>query len=417
MGDSSVGCQLYMIGNREEISRLKALECLDSCGINVINVLAVYLYEVSSFSVLRRLVRSLFWVPFIDKKECVGSNVLVLHGCKGKKRKDYDSLVEVLRQRSVEKTDYVEVVDKFKLQAFFLVAWNFPGLFFLLKKSGVGVNRSMVLALYYARFVGLGRELGDVLAKYDSLVTFCDAHPYDNFAAQMANTFGMHTYTLQHGQYRNIDDAANPDNEAILNFVSDKLLCWGRKTVDEFVRAGYDAYRFEIVGWLRGSGFQPESQCNQDSDVSRNNFGVLFSGENSKYINFDLLRMADAVSKCLNCSYVVRMHPDNCREEYVGFTGENFLGFSVENEEDFFSRLRFSIGYATGAVFISLENECPCYIYKDDDLPVVFDDDKMTFSTALDLVKKLESDFNCSGVLSSYLAPGVQRIGLMGNDL
>jgi len=406
-----------MIGNREEVSRLKALECLDGWGVNIVNVLAVYLYEVSPLSILRRLVRSLFWVPYIDKKECAGSSVLVLHGCKGKKRKDYDSLVGVFRQRSAEKTDYVEVVDKHKWQAIFLVACNFPGLFFLLRKSGVSVSRSVVLAAYYARFVGFGRELVDLLAKYDSLVTFCDAQPYDNFAAQMANTLGKNTYTLQHGQYRYVDDAANPDNEAILNFVSDKLLCWGGKTVDEFVRAGYDVSRFEIVGWLRDSKFQNEAQCKQYSDVPRVNFGVLFSGENSKSINFDLLRMANTLSNSLNCSYVVRMHPDNCREEYEGYMGAGFSGFSEESAADFFSKFKFTISYATGAVFIALENECPCFVYKDDDLPVVFDDERLTFSTALGLVAKLESDFNCSEVLGLYLSPGTQRIELMKNDL
>jgi hypothetical protein len=398
-----------LIGDREEIQTLKKIGFIDGLGVNTINVLAVFLYESSVLKVLRRAIYSMFWHPVVNIKLDDSAELLVVHGCKDKGRKDYDNLVELFRSRLIVESDYIEIVDRFSLINLVHTARLFPTCFFIFNREKIGLRKSIFFTLLYIRFIGLEKKLQVILKKYKSVVTFCDAQPYENITTQLANNLGLNTFTLQHGQYRITDDEKNPDSEAILNFLSNKLLCWGTKTIDEFSNAGFSLDRFTIVGWLR----EDVVLSKKDKNVERNVFGVMLSGENSKQSNYKLLEIADQLSVITSANYMVRLHPNNSKKDYESFFGSRYIDVNpTTSMSDYFDSVDFCICYATGALFLALEHDCPCYVHKDTKLPNVFDEPRLVFTAVDELLVKLESSMDCYNILDLYLAPQQKLIDL-----
>jgi hypothetical protein len=401
-----------VIGNREEIQALKQMKFIDGLGVNTINVLAVFLYDSSVVKVLGRVIYSMLWHPVVDIRLEQDAELLVVHGCKDKGRKDYDNLVELFRNRLVGKSDYIEIVGRFSLLNLVHTLRYFPVCFLIFNSEKIGLLKSFVFALLYVRFIILGNKLEKILVKYTNVVTFCDAHPYENITAQMANNFGLETFTLQHGQYCVAPDMKNPDSEAILNFVSKKLLCWGTKTIDEFCNAGFSPNRFTIVGRIK----EGTILSRKDKNTRRNVFGVMLSGENNKKSNYKLLEIADQVSIITSSDYIVRLHPDNSKKDYESYFGLRHMDVNPASISNYFDSVDFCLCYATGAIFSALEHDCPCHVYKDLNLPIVFDEPSITFNTIDELLVKLKSSMDCADILGRYSAPLAKNIHLGMND-
>ncbi len=197
------------------------------------------------------------------------------------------------------------------------------------------------------------------------LVTFCDSIGFENLIAQFAKYKGCKTVTLQHGQYRVLGrDNGSQDIEALYNFVSDKMLCWGQATVDEFSKVGVDKCRFIPVGRFMNRGSSMRSAWD-NSNTRR--FGVVFSGENSRFLNYTLIEAADRLCEKYDLSYVVRPHPSNNADDYT--FGVDFKGFVLD--ESYFN-LDFSIMAMTGFFLDCFNWKHPFMILSDDKVPDLF---------------------------------------------
>lgn len=174
--------------------------------------------------------------------------------------------------------------------------------------------------------------------------TYCDAIGAENLIAQYANSKGVVTYTLQHGQYRTLElSNFSEDIEAINNFVSDYLLCWGKATVDEFIKFGFSPRKFICVGRFmrRGAVKRSNFLLNESSC-----FTVALSGNNSKKHNYELLKFANYISDKFNIKYKVKYHPKNDKYEYCSYLSASCLG-DIDND-DYYSEACFTIMAMSG---------------------------------------------------------------------
>lgn len=208
-----------------------------------------------------------------------------------------------------------------------------------------------------------------------AVVTFCDAIGYENLVAMFLRSAGSRTYTLQHGQYRNLHkNNISQDIEAFSNFVSDYMFCWGGATINEYAdfKNSYSA-GFSNPGILLETGkfhdFKPH--CKEHAHQT-GVFSLVFSGENSKLDNYRLLEYARNACKIKKYKFHIRLHPSNNIKDYLDKVGGDFAG--IITEEDYFTKVDFSVMCMTSFFIECIECRHPFYILETPYLPGVFRD-------------------------------------------
>jgi hypothetical protein len=394
-----------MLGDQHNIQLFKELNIIDDNGINIIRVLAVKLYALGFRNIIKGVVHSFFWSPSIKVELNENAKLTIFHGCKMKSRIDYDEIIDNVRLSVDEAYSYIEVDETFKLSD---IPKKVAVVFSLYRKVDFKTEmvfwKKIYILILYAQIYS-NKQLLNQIKNADKLVTFCDAHPYDNYVTQLAKNYNVRTYTLQHGQYRIVPDSKNPDNEAYANFISDKLLCWGQATINEFIRAGIDSSRLDIVGWLKY-----RSVLNNVKSPSKQLFGVLFSGNNQK-INLQLIAHAEILSCKQELNYFIRLHPNDKKNVYLSKVGNSFIGFNDEPAGTYYQNIDFNISYMTGAIIESLENHVPCFIYKDNWLAPIFHVDSLTYEDVDQLIILAANRFdkNVLTELSNYFVAETKK--------
>lgn len=189
-------------------------------------------------------------------------------------------------------------------------------------------------------------QIKDLLHKQSPscVITFCDAIGHENLVAQAGKNAGIHTITLQHGQYRILNEKSfSADAEAYLNFVSDKMLCWGRATIAEFAKAGINSNRFISCGRLI-----PATQYQPCSTAPENIFGLILCGENQPQSNASLLEFAEQLSQETGMLYVVKLHPANPIARYEKLKGKGCIQIGKIDTPEYFSACSFSVMAMSG---------------------------------------------------------------------
>ena len=387
-----------MLGKRDRIQELKKLNLVDSQNINIINVVAIFLYDEKIKAFLKSVVYMLSEIRF-DQLELKGSDSLCFYGCKSKKREDYDEMVSFFRSKCKVKTDYIEVVESYGFLNLWANISAVKKVYGFLKDGHLGFLERMSISMFYARIYRIEDVYLDFISQYKKVVTFCDAHPIENYITQLANHKCIKTYTLQHGQYCVVSDQDNPDSESVLNFMSDVLFCWGPVTKREFIRNGFSSDRIYLSGRMK----KENASSLINVDTKKMKFGVLLSGENNRSVNFKLIEIANDISASKGMPYEIRLHPANSISDYRMFLDEGLGEVHNGSLEDFFESKSFSISYATGAFINSLQSLCPCYIYKDKNLPKAFHLIELNFSSAKDF--ELRKLYNCKDILNKFISP------------
>lgn len=206
-----------------------------------------------------------------------------------------------------------------------------------------------------------------------AVVTFCDAIGYENLVAMYLRNTGSKTYTLQHGQYRNLHKKnMSQDIEAFSNFVSDYMLSWGSATIIEYTdfKNSYSTGYSDPGVLLETGKFHKFKYHSKDSKDQTGVFALVFSGENSKSDNHRLLEYACNICEIKNYKFYVRLHPSNNIKDYLEKLGEYYIG--IITEDDYFSRVDFSVMCMTGFFLECIEYRHPFYILDTPYLPNVF---------------------------------------------
>lgn len=204
-----------------------------------------------------------------------------------------------------------------------------------------------------------------------TVITYCDALSLENLVTQFFGARGFLTVTNQHGLYVADDsDKAGPNREGIRNFCSDKILCWGRATQAEFLKAGVDECRILLFGQtlphrVRSEWVEAAGKCKPAFGT----FGVALSGPNDFAFNLDLLTFAHKLSLSIGWDFLVRVHPADNMDNY-SMKVQHLTLKAASNS--YFSEVGFTLMGPTGLVMECLKRRHPFLFFDNGALPAPF---------------------------------------------
>ncbi|MEQ5829011.1 hypothetical protein J3456_16835 [Sulfitobacter sp. NFXS29] len=232
---------------------------------------------------------------------------------------------------------------------------------FLSERSDLALYRRILFGAAHARFWDDERTLQKALSKLDArgLVTFCDQIGTENHIAQVAVRQGMKTVTLQHGQYRLLNaEGMSPDIEAIYNFVSETMLCWGEATIREFEKVGVSRNRFVPVGVISMDSVKESNLSPLRVQRSRRNaFGLALSGDNNLENNFELIEFARELQSETGMSCFVRIHPRSNINLYPSLAELAYT--TSDTKENFIDLIDIAVMSSTGFFLDCYRLRCP----------------------------------------------------------
>ncbi|RNE65803.1 hypothetical protein EEJ34_09375 [Vibrio cholerae] len=257
----------------------------------------------SYFSGYKRLLHSLFYsysITFDKKSDVDFYNVLFCDTTKLKNRRDYELMADRFHSELSENLDNVSRVCFY--YSFNLIDIPFKMLFVfkLVISHGASIKEAI-------QFSQISRLEDILLPKIDTcrlrtIITFCDAHPEDNFIAQFFSKLRVRTFTLQHGFY--VKDNSSINSEVYNNFVSDYMLCWGRLSVNNLSNANVPQRKLISFGC-----FKPRL-ASQDNPASKM-IVIFLNGIHSSVINEELICLHKKLISFGVKNVKIKKHPDD----------------------------------------------------------------------------------------------------------
>lgn len=245
---------------------------------------------------------------------------------------------------------------------------------FLAKRQDLALRERVLFGAARARFVDDEDALQRAIGQTESLgvITFCDQIGAENHIAQFVLRNSKMAITLQHGQYRLLArEQISPDIEAMYNFVSHKMLCWGEATIREFEKIGVARNRFVPVGVLRQDMKAERKRPSAHRDgMRRNAFGLALCGDNNRHNNAELIAFAKKMQAESGMACVLRMHPRSNLALYPALTE---LAYTQEpSKEGFFNSIDVAVMSSTGFFLDCFYRRCPFVFLNSRFLPEPF---------------------------------------------
>lgn len=245
---------------------------------------------------------------------------------------------------------------------------------FLVERQDLALRERVLFGAARARFLDDEGALQRAIGQTDGLgvITFCDQIGAENHIAQFARRSGKRAITLQHGQYRLLErERTSPDIEAMYNFVSHKMLCWGEATIREFEKIGIERNRFIPVGVLRQDMEAERQRPSEHRDrMRRNAFGLALSGDNNRHNNAELIAFAKQLQAESGMACVLRMHP---RSNVALYPALAELAYTqAKSKESFFDAIDVAVMSSTGFFLDCFYRRCPFVFLNSRFLPEPF---------------------------------------------
>jgi hypothetical protein len=148
--------------------------------------------------------------------------------------------------------------------------------------------------------------------RYNLLVCYYDSILHECMLTLMFKKAGVHTATLQHGQFN-----AWRENTYVncgLEFYaspSDYQLCWNRFARDEAMKCGWKSDQLPVVGVMSNIG-RGRERCVKPRNGT---FGVVISHPSWEHENVEMINAANLLASKLGFKYYLKLHP-NYKEDY-----------------------------------------------------------------------------------------------------
>lgn len=337
---------------------------------------------IPSYSTLTRsIVKSLFFSGRVLKVEG-GGGLCVFYSHIKSRRQDYDEIITNLRCNiGIGSHCYVEYGRVFS----FFGIFNFIGKTF--GASKFMANSSYSFLDYINRRVLITRSMCDVDTlkeflnsnNFKQVITFSDGHEIDNICAQISNSLHSKTFTLQHGLYNCLKKDL-PENAVLKNIVSDYFFSWGPISTLEV--AAYSKTKILTLGSLKslnkdivryGEGLK---HFKTDSVIE-----VMLNADNDKSSNQDMLECVSDYCREVGARFKVKYHPKNDRDLYSKFL--NNSAYLLESSGKY--NVNYYVAYSSGVIFELLCKGQIFFIFKNDELPDMFNIPNITFSKSSEL--------------------------------
>ncbi|WP_155248064.1 hypothetical protein [Variovorax paradoxus] len=359
--------------------------------VNYANVVAIYLYDTSLGGWIKKIIFSLFYATRVITHETAKCRVLLFYSARHKKRADYDYIPNQLREILGRNCSYAESEERFSIVQAWQTLTRFWSSFQGVKGYRVGVLQKVATALLIAKYRTTAiYSFRSLLRGQDRLVTFCDAHAPENLLAQMGNTAGLFTVTNQHGQYRVLDERnMSSDAEAYSNFVSRRMLCWGKATQAEFSRYGFPPENLIVSGWVKDWSRLALPRAKK---ISKGVFGVMLNADSAKESNLELIATAKFIAQELGLQYLIRLHPWSRPKEYLEHLDGGLQSIGHFDIATYLIDVDFSLAHMSGAVVEVLYAGAPIYLLNDGRLAQAFQVDGLSYPDSCSIVAAVKAD-------------------------
>lgn len=363
----------------EEIKKIKKMKFFED-DFNYMSPMAIKLWQNKYIHLFKIVCFCLFFKPIVFYINN-NSDILISYPFKKGKRKDYDEIINNLKK----------------------ITKNYNEIFFSYKWSLVLPIKRLIKFIKNYKVIKLGddyrkidkikvnllllivqevkTEIENIIFKEKVLISFCDACLEENILAQILKKKSMKTVTLQHGQYRFLNNYKDENVEAYENFISDYILVWGEKTKIEFMKAGIAEKRILIAGSLKDT-IKNSTVCKKNVDM----FCVILDGETYIKSNIEMIRIANKLSKKINKKYYIRFHPMNKKSRYLKEVCKENYCCNLEEVQPIFSIL-----HMTGVILEKLLNNEEFYIFNDKYQEEIFKIEKIMFLNEEDLFFKYKN--------------------------
>lgn len=354
----------------DKIKYIKENKFLNIDGINYGRVMACELYDTSIKAYCKHLCKCLLFDFKLVQSNSPNFDLLFFYSLKHAKRLDYDEIkdnfLKIFNECScLDSVRYFSLIGVFKKIILILK-------YYISFRNKIKVT-PLLCAILVTEYKELYLKFKDIdVNNFKLIVSFCDSHPEDNLFTQFIKNKGVITCTLQHGQYRILNEnKLNADAEAYKNFISDCLLAWGKATQDEFSLYGINPKRVVPVGALKRFSFINR----QIQHIMTGVFGVVLSGDTYTKSNIDMIIAANKIAEIYNMKYFVRFHPRNNIDLYLKYINKSYLkefSNNVSNEQ-YVAKVDFSIIHMTGVFVELLGLNSILFVYKDEFLEKIFE--------------------------------------------
>ncbi|MEE3650974.1 MULTISPECIES: hypothetical protein [unclassified Brenneria] len=225
----------------------------------------------------------------------------------------------------------------------------------------------------------------------EAYIAFCSSHMDEGVLDTFFKNKNIRTYTLQHGLYF-ICDNKNIDMIAYENIISDRLLCWGEYTKNEFSRYGVPREQMLVAGYPNET-----KKLGKRTLQGKPCILVLLSRYTFHANNMKMLKLLSSLKlQDPEIKIDVKMHPSLQINDYNEIFEK--YGFSLCASGTIKSLLEsdkyhMTISYNSTAYYDSYMNNCASLRYIDEDaddsINVMDDgfDDELSLMTKISKVK------------------------------
>lgn len=271
------------------------------------------------------------------------ANIISKIGC----NLSYNDISELGHKVCFSLSSFVQFIKSFKCligtDLTFIQKWKLP-----------------VDATYYCNTIDLLEKTGILPQKF-----LCMSHTlgFDNLLTQYYKLRKIPTYSLQEGIYFFYGD--NPPLDSILyeNFETDKLLCWGQYTIDEYKKYGIDKKRFIISGY-------PKELALSNVVIKKTLRKCIVFLARNRYdsSNEKLIELLSKFST--KYEFSLKLHP-SCNFEYYNKLAVGYKMSIIPSDKLINDTLNnvdydFSIAVNTTVYYEALMRGLPCLRYQDE---------------------------------------------------
>ncbi|APA64327.1 hypothetical protein [Maribacter sp. 1_2014MBL_MicDiv] len=218
------------------------------------------------------------------------------------------------------------------------------------------------------------------------------------------------TYSLQHGIYYVFKKHIPLDAILFENFLSDKQLCWGQYSIDEYNNYGIPKESLKLAGYPRNL-----IRKRIPSTLNKQKCLVLLARYTYEHSNVELINILKRFSLTHKIDISIKLHPTLNWQKYHDLC--NSLGWQLIEKKYTLTNMfqENSFGWAiainTAAYYEAYLNYLPCKRFNDG----TFEDSLQVFDDNFENLKQLEEKFisipfNHKKNLSEYFSKADERL-------
>lgn len=223
--------------------------------------------------------------------------------------------------------------------------------------------------------------------KFNTIVLFSDMQPVECLASHIGNLVGKETVTLQHGLYIEYEgiETVNVVNYEVQP--SKTFLAWGKNTKNLIEKYHSDT-RVVICG-------KPDIDYLTASEETNRKILVVLDQEVFRENNIALLHILLAFCNRNGYSFEVRFHPHNNKASYRKL-------FSITEQSVQYEHYDFCVGISSSLIY-ELKSQGLKVFQFSCSTPAVDFPKEFSFSSDIELTRKIQSNFNANFSPISYV--------------